>query len=343
MRRLVADLRARAWRWMLPENGVERLHAATPDGWELVVVRSPTVSDGDGGAQPSAEALAAIREAEVYVGFGMSRALFTAAARLRWVHTAAAGVGGLLFPEMLASDVLITNSAGVHAAPMAEQVLGGLLVLLRQLDIAGMRQRERCWDREAFVGAGSAMREVRDCRVLVVGAGGIGSAIASRLRLLGARCTGVRRHPERGVPEGFERVVEPGQWQALLPEHDVLVLSAPATAETAALVGAAELDRLPPRAIVVNVARGSLLDEEALAARVADGRLRGAVLDVFAEEPLPATSPLWGLSSVVLTPHVSAVSPNGFWERELALVADNWSRYARGEALVNVVDKDLGY
>jgi phosphoglycerate dehydrogenase-like enzyme len=109
------------------------------------------------------------------------------------------------------------------------------------------------------------------------------------------------------------------------------------------IVAAPELDMLPPQAIVVNVARGSLIDEDALAARIAGGRLRGAVLDVFAQEPLPAESPLWGLSSVVLTPHVSAVSPRGFWDRELALVAENWARYARGEALRNVVDKTLGY
>lgn len=343
VRRLVVDLRARAAVWSLPADGAERLRRGAPAGWEVCILDAPTVSDGDGGAPPSAEALAAIEDAEAYAGFGISPALFAAARRLRWVHSAAAGVGGLLFPAMLESDVIVTNSAGVHAVPIAETVLGGILVLLRALDIAGERQRARSWDREAFVGPESRMRELRDCRALIVGAGGIGTAIARRLSLLGVRCIGVRRHPERGAAEGLERVVGPGEWEPLLPESDLLILSAPATRETRALVTGAVLDRLPAGAIVVNVARGSLLDEQALADRIARGRLRGAVLDVFEHEPLPATSPLWGLSSVIITPHVSAVSPRGFWDRELALLLDNWHRYVAGKGMRNVVDKEAGY
>jgi phosphoglycerate dehydrogenase-like enzyme len=343
IRRLVVDLRARAPVWRLPDDGVARLRSATPTGWETCIIDAPTISDGDGGTPPSTEVLQAIVDAEVYFGFGISRALFAAARRLRWVHSAAAGVGGLLFPEMLASPVVVTNSAGVHAVPMAEQVLAGLLFLLRSLDVARERQRSHHWDREAFVGAESRMRELRDCRALIVGAGGIGTAIARRLTLLGSRCTGVRRHPERGAPEGFERVVGPDRWEQALPESDILILSAPATPATRALVGASQLDRLPAGAIVVNVARGSLLDEVALAERITAGRLRGAVLDVFSEEPLPATSPLWGLPSVVLTPHVSAVSPHGYWERELSLFIENWHRYVAGKGMRNVVDKEAGY
>jgi phosphoglycerate dehydrogenase-like enzyme len=187
------------------------------------------------------------------------------------------------------------------------------------------------------------VREVRDCRALIIGAGGIGSEIAQRLSFLGARCVGVRRHPERGAPEGFDRVVGPDDWRPLLGESDLLIVSAPATPETRKLVTAADLDRLPWGAVVANVARGSLLDERALAERVASGALRGAVLDVFAEEPLAPDSPLWALPSVILTPHVSAVSPRGYWERELALFLDNWRAYVDGDAMRNVVDKRAGY
>jgi phosphoglycerate dehydrogenase-like enzyme len=127
-----------------------------------------------------------------------------------------------------------------------------------------------------------------------------------------------------------------------LPETDILAICAPATAETKALVGAAELDRLPKNAIVVNVARGVLLDEAALVARVKSGALRGAVLDVFEKEPLPADSPLWDLRSVILTPHVSGVT-NRFWDREAELVVGNWTAYDRGERMRNVVDKKAGY
>ncbi|HEY9480367.1 MAG TPA: D-2-hydroxyacid dehydrogenase, partial [Gemmatimonadaceae bacterium] len=298
---------------------------------------------GDGGAAPSAEARSAVADAEAYFGFGMARALFTGAPHVRWIHSASAGVGGLLFREVRASDVVVTNSAGVHAVPMAEYMVGGILYLLKSFDVASERQRAAVWDKEAFTGPASTIRELRDCHVLVLGAGGIGSALASRLTMLGSRCTGVRRHPERGVPEGFERVVGPDEWHALLPEADVLVVSAPATSETHAIVTGDVLDRLPSGAILVNVARGSLVDERALVERLVSGRLRGALLDVFEEEPLAPSSPLWGLSCVLLTPHVSAVSPRGFWERELSLFVENWHRYVEGREMRNVVDKEAGY
>jgi phosphoglycerate dehydrogenase-like enzyme len=342
-RRLVAHLNADAPAWTLPAAGVERLRGAAPSGWEAVILDAPTRSEGDGGAPATEAAVAAIADADAYAGFGMSRALFSVAHRLRWLHTAAAGVGALLFPEMMASDVTITNSAGVHAIPIAEHVLGGVLLLLRGLDLARDLQRAARWDREPFVGAHSVVRELGECRALILGAGGIGSAIAERFAALGAHCTGVRRHPERGVPNGCDRVVGPNEWDALLGGIDVLIVSAPATTETQALVSAAALDRLPSHAIVVNVARGTLVDEGALAEQVRRGRLRGAVLDVFAHEPLSASSPLWGLSSVVITPHVSGVSPRRYWQRELDLLIDNWHRFARGEPLRNVVDKTLGY
>jgi phosphoglycerate dehydrogenase-like enzyme len=343
LRRLAVDLLATAPQWALTEDGAEELRRAAPSGWDVEIVRAPTVSDGDGGAAPSAEALAAIHDAEVYFGFGISRPLYAAARRLRWVHSAAAGVGGLLFPEMRESDVLVTNSAGVHAVPIAEYVVGGVLYLLRQFDVAVAQQRIRRWDKQPFVGSESRVRELGDARALIVGAGGIGRAVAERLTALGARCTGIRRHPERGTPAGFAAVAGPAELDALLPSHDLLVIAAPATTETRELVTVSRLDRLPSGTIVVNVARGSLVDEVALAERVASGRLRGAVLDVFREEPLPPESPLWTLPSVLMTPHVSAVSPHGFWRRELALFIDNWHRYVAGQPLRNVVDKHAGY
>lgn len=342
-RRLVVDLRATSAAWALRDADAARLRTAAPDGWEVHVVAAPTVSDGDGGAAASPEALAAVAEAEVYAGFGMSRALFDAAPYLRWIHSAAAGVAGLLALDPGARGVLVTNSAGVHAVPIAEWVVGAVLYFLRGFDMADARRHEARWDRDAFVGADTPLREMRDCRALIVGTGGIGTEIARRLSVLGARCAGVRRHPDRGAPAGFDRVVGPGDWWPLLPDSDFLILAAPATGETRRLVDPSVLDALPRQAVVVNVARGALLDEDALVSRLSAGRLRGAALDVFAREPLPAASPLWGLSSVLLTPHVSAVSPRGFWEREMALFLDNWRRYVAGVPLRNVVDARAGY
>ena len=345
MRLLVVDLASSSKTWSLPPAGAERIRREAPRDWQVRIVEAPTISDGDGNQNPSRESIDAIRDAEVYAGFGIARPLFLEARGLRWVHSAAAGVGSALFPEMVASDVRFTNSAGIHAVPIAEWVVGGVLYLLRGFDIATARQREARWDKAPFIGADAPLRELGECRALIVGAGGLGSTIASRLAAFGTRCTGVRRRPDRGVPEGFDRVVgaEAEALDAAIPEADLLILAAPQTSTTRGLIGSARIARLPRGAIVVNVARGALLDEDALADAIETGALRGAALDVFAEEPLPATSRLWRMASVVITPHVSAVSPGGFWQRELDLLIDNWHRYVRGEPLRNLVDKQAGY
>lgn len=342
-RRLVVDLSASAKQWSLPELGADEIRKEAPAGWTVDVVSAPTVADGDGGQPPSEAALSAIRSAEAYFGYGVSRPLFFAARQLKWIHSAAAGVGSLLFEEMLRSDIVITNSAGVHAVPIAEYVVGGILHLLRSFDIAIEQQRKKVWDKDPFVGRESRMREMADCRVVIVGAGGLGRAVAERLAALGARCSGIRRNPGKGTPPGFDRVEGPDSLASLAGGCDVLVITAPATSLTRNLVTGDILDSLSSSAVVVNVSRGSLLDEEALAARIAAGRLRGAVLDVFREEPLPSESPLWTLPGVLITPHVSGVSHVGFWRRELALFFDNWHRYAGGRPLRNVVDKTAGY
>jgi phosphoglycerate dehydrogenase-like enzyme len=279
----------------------------------------------------------------VYFGFGITRPLFLAARRLRWVHSAAAGVRGALFPEMLASPVLLSNSAGIHAVPIAETVVGGLLYLLRGLDMAVEQQREGRWDKSRFVATDSVLRELGDCRVLILGTGGIGSEVARRVAAFGARCVGVRRRPERGTPPGFERVIGPDALDDELAAADVIILAVPVTADTSGVLNAARIGRLRSGAIVVNVARGALVDEDALAAAVMAGRLRGAVLDVFREEPLAGDSPLWQLRPVLITPHISPVSPGRFWPRQLELFLENWRRYLNGAPLRNLVDKRAGY
>jgi phosphoglycerate dehydrogenase-like enzyme len=340
---LVLDLAATSRNWALPADAERAIVDAAPARWRVHPVRAPTSSDGDGAAAPSAEALAAVADAEVYFGFGITRPLFLGARRLRWVHSAAAGVRGSLFPEMLESRVLLTNSAGIHAVPIAETVIGGLLYLLRGLDMAVEQQRESRWDKSRFVADDSPLRELGDCRALILGTGGIGTEIARRLAAFGARCVGVRRQPSRGAPPGFERVVGLASFDDELPDADVVVIAAPLTPETNGALDAARIGRLRRGAIVVNVARGALLDEGALAAAIASGALRGAVLDVFREEPLASSSALWHLRSVLLTPHISPVSPGRFWPRQLELFLDNWRRYVDGAPLRNLVDKQAGY
>lgn len=343
MRLLILDGNAASRTWAVTPDAERRIRDATPEGWEVRVMRSATSSDGDGSQRPSDEVLDAIAHAEIYVGFGIARMAFAAARELRYVHSLAAGVRGTLFPEMVASDVLLTNSAGVHAIPMAETVVGGVLALLRGYHLAFDLQRQARWDKHPFVGDGSPLRELGDCRALIVGAGGIGTEVARRLSAFGTTCVGVRRHPERGTPPGFARVVGPDAIDRELGDADIVVLAAPLTNETDGLLDRARLARVRKGAVVVNVGRGALVDEDALADAVAAGTLRGAVLDVFRQEPLPPDSRLWGLRQVFILPHVSPVSPGKFWERQLELLTDNWQRYLAGAPLRNLVDKHAGY
>ncbi|MEP6494440.1 MAG: D-2-hydroxyacid dehydrogenase [bacterium] len=342
-RLLVVDVAATSKNWAITPEGEQRLLDEAPAGWRVHIVHAPTSSDGDGPPRPSDEVMTAIRDAEVYFGFGIPRLLFLEAKTLRWVHSAAAGVGTALHAEMVASDVLFTNSAGIHSIPIAEYAVAGILHFLRGLDFAIDQQRRTEWNKTPFVRLDSVLREMDTVHALIVGVGGLGGATAERLSALGARCTGVRRRVGLGAPPGFERVVGLDQLDAELPNHDVVVIAAPLTGETAGLLTAERLDLLPSSTIVVNVARGAMLDDVALVERLEAGRLRGAVLDVFREEPLPPDSPLWRLRQVLVSPHVSPVSPGRFWPRQLDLFLGNWSRYLQGMSLKNLVDKHAGY
>ena len=341
--KLVVDLAATSANWALTPSGEERIRKAAPPDWEVVFTRTPAVSDGDGGTAPDPRLLEAIADAEVYFGFGLPRPLFLAAKKLRWVQSASAGVASLLYPEMMASDVVVTNSAIIMGDPLAEQALAGIRYFVRNLDVAVDQQRRSEWNKAPFVEDASMARELSECRALIVGTGGIGAAVARRLSALGCPCVGVRRRSDQPVPEGFERVRSLDEIDAELPETDIVVLATPLTPLTKGVLSGARMDCLRAGAIVVNVARGALLDEQALIQRLAAGRLRGAVLDVFLEEPLPVASPLWGMGNVLITPHVAAVSPRLFWERALELFLDNWERYRAGMPLRNQIDKHAGY
>lgn len=342
-RRFVLDMRDRRPVWAIPERAVEEIRAALPAGWELVVVDAVADGQGDGGG-PSPESLDAVRGAEVYAGFGFPRELFAAAGeggRLRWVHSGAAGVGGSLYPEMRASDLLFTNSAGIHAEPMADTVLGMVLYFARGLDFAVRAQREHRWAKEPFEGADAPVRELCDLTVGLLGLGGIGRAVARRFTALGARVLATRRSSAEG-PEGVEVLRGEDALDRLLERSDVVVVTVPETEETRGLVGRRELGLLGPGGVLVNVARGWVVDEEAITEALREGRIRGAALDVFTREPLPPDSPLWGLPNVLVTPHVSGTS-HRFWQRETALIVENFRRYLAGEPLQNVVDKAAGY
>jgi len=310
-------------------------------GWDVQEIKAPAVSDGDGGSG-SPEAIAAAQGAEIYLGFGVPSGVAAAAKdTLRWAHTATAGVGSSL-AHMSGSRVLLTNSAGVHAEPMADWVVAAIAYFTRGLDRMVSAQRQGRWAKEDFTDGAIPMREFRELRLGVFGLGGIGTAVARRGLALGMKVSGVRRRPERGGPKGVEWVGKLDDLPRLASGSDVLVVAAPHTTETVGAVDRRVLERLPHQALVVNVSRGSLLDETALLELLELRRLRGAALDVFATEPLPPGHPFWTHPRVLVAPHVSAVSGR-FWERETALIVDNIRSYLAGAPLTNLVDREAGY
>ena len=342
-RRLVIDLASPRAVWKIPGERVAQIGAALGTQWDVVEVRTPASSDGDGGSG-SPEAIAAARGAEIYLGYGVPAGVAAAAkGTVRWAHSGTAGVGSSL-AHLAGSGIVLTNSAGVHAEPMADWVIAAIAYFARGLDrmVAAQRDGGGRWAKEEFTDAGAPVRELRDLRLGVVGLGGIGSAVARRGAALGMSLAGVRRRPERGGPDGARWVAGLDDLPRLAAESDVLVIAAPHTSATAGAVNRSVLERLPRDAIVINVSRGSLLDETALLELLDAGRLGGAALDVFAIEPLPAGHAFWRHPRVLVSPHVSAVTSR-FWERETGLIVDNIRRYLAGAPLTNVVDLEAGY
>lgn len=342
MSRLVIDLADARPIFALPDRSVSAIREAVPD-WEVVVVREAADGTGDGAGRAGAAALEAVGGgAEVYMGFGIPAGILRAGPELRWVHSGAAGVGASLSREMMESDVVLTNSAGIHGPPVAETVLGYLLHFARGLDYAVGSQRERRWDKRPFDAADAPVRELSRSTVGVVGLGGIGREVAWRAAALGARVVGTRRRSESVGIDGVEVVTGEEGLRRLLDTSHYVVLSVPETAETTGMIDAAALARMRADAVLVNVARGGLVDPDALVAALREGRLRGAALDAFSREPLPSDDPLWTAPRLLITPHTAAYT-HAFWERETALILDNLRRYRAGQPLRNVVDKGAGY
>lgn len=340
-RKVIINFTDERSRWAITPAALDRIRSWLPKDWQLTNIESPVSSRGDGGTV-STELLAVAPDCEVYLGSGVPRDFFLAALpTLRWVHTGSAGVGAALFPEMVDSDVVLTNSAGIHAPPMAESVLGMMLYFARGLDFAVRDQQQGRWDQTAFGTTASPVFELSGQTLGIVGYGGVGRAIAGKARAFGMRVMATRRNAEPS-DDGTEILTGRAGLEKVLRESDVVVITIPATTETNRLIGPAELAMLKPGAILINVARGTIIDEAALIDVLRERRIRGAGLDVFEKEPLPADSPLWKLENVLILPHVSATTPR-FWDRQADLILENFERYLRGERLLNVVDKRAGY
>jgi phosphoglycerate dehydrogenase-like enzyme len=261
--------------------------------------------------------------------------------RLRWIHSPATGLEQLLIPQLIESDVLVSNGRSVHAIPVAEQALALILALARRLPHCFRFQAQARWGRSEGWQPGQVPSEITGTTLGLVGLGTIGREIAQRAGALGMKIIAVKRDSARGA-ELVSKLYPPRQLKDMLAEADFVVVAAPETPETRHLIGSAELAAMKLAAFLINVARGSLVDTSALTEALVTGRIAGAGLDVTDPEPLPPEHPLWSLSNVLITPHLGGATDR-FWPQQADLLATNLRRYLSGQPLLNLVDKSRGY
>ncbi len=315
--------------WSIPDTHAERLALVEPD---VEFARARTLE----------EAGQLLRDVDIAFTPHLKAEFIGAAPRLAWVHSPAAAVEGLLPLHALdAAAVLVTNSKGIQDVPIAEHVMGGLLTLSRRFNRTLDAQRERTWIQNDLVDDWPWLLSGQ--RMTIVGLGSIGMAIAERASAFGMHVTGVRRQAHATQPSrGVERVFAATQLDHALDGCDVLVVAAPGLASTHGMIGAGQLARLNRGAVLVNVARASLVDDAAMRDALCTGQLRGAVLDVFPQEPLPRDDALWAMPNVVVSPHCAGFRAS-HWDDVIALFRANLARFRRGDPLHNRVDLAAGY
>lgn len=265
------------------------------------------------------------------------RDVFHMCPRVQWVHSRSAGLDGVLFPEIVGRPVPVTNGSGVFSPSLGEFALGAILYFAK--DFRRMTRNQEAGRWEQF-----DITEVSGQTVGIVGYGDIGRAVATRVRALGMRVLGLRRSgaPFYQVDPLVDRIYTPDRLLEMIPLCDYIVAAAPLTPETKSMIGRAAFDCMKPEAVIVNVGRGPVIDEAAMVDALSSGRIKGAALDVFDREPLPAGHPLYSLQNVLLSPHCADHTPD-WLERAMQFFLDQFERFRKGEPLLNVVDKKLGY
>ncbi|MCI0695579.1 D-2-hydroxyacid dehydrogenase [candidate division KSB1 bacterium] len=278
-------------------------------------------------------------EAEVIAAYRFSAEQFSRCRKLRWLHFGAAGIEKSLSPELVQSDVVVTNARGIHGDRMAEYVLGAILFLANRFDLAARGQFEKKWRQKEMVKNRFALAGKT---VGILGMGAIGTEIAKWCAAVGLQVIGLRRQPNLPKPEYVTDIFSPAQIDEFLGRADFVVLVLPLTAETRGLLSAERLCAMKPGAYFINIGRGDLVDEQTLLEMLQERKIAGAVLDVFQTEPLPENHPFWQLENVFVTPHISGNFAE-YVDRVGGQFAENLARYVRGEPLRNVFDKERGY
>ena len=326
--KVLVSIQQHVHNWQIPAEGVATLRARFPH-IEFVYATSD-------------EARArGLEDCDVAYTWILKAPEFERAARLRWLHTSAVAVETLCLPELFAKGVVVSNTRGVQAVPIAEHVMAVVLALAKQLPYVLANQQLGRWAQNEFTGQRLPWL-LRGRTLGLIGVGTIGAEIAARARAFGMRVIAMRRRPDAGQVNGIEEIVGPDRLPDLLARTHVLVIAAPLTPETHAMIGAPQIAAMPRGAVLVNVGRARILDTDALVAALHSGHLGGASLDVFPQEPLPPEHPLWKCPNAILTPHTSGFR-QGHWDEVIDLFSENLARWERGEELKFRVRPDLGY
>jgi len=283
-----------------------------------------------------------LQDAEVMFTLSLRPQQFKAAKQLRWIHAPTAAVHQFMFPELIDSDVLLTNSTEVHGPVVAEHVIALIFALAKKIPQAALLQRKRVWGQEGMWNEGQHLKEIGGATLGLIGVGSIGRRVAQMASALGMRVIAVREHVEKGRTDGVEAMFSPAQLGELLGQSDYVVVAAPLLPATTRMMDAPRLAMMKPSAFLINVGRGPQVDEAALADALRSHGIGGAALDVFEHEPLPPDSPLWDLENLLITPHTAGLTEK-LWDRHYALFSDNLRRCLAGQPLRYVVDKHKGY
>ncbi len=265
------------------------------------------------------------------------RDVFAMCHHVRWVHSRSAGLDGVLCPELIESPVPLTNGSGVFSPSLGEFALAAILHFAKDLRRMVRNQEKGVWEQFDIT-------EIIGQTVGIVGYGDIGRAVATRCRAMGMRVLGLRRSgaPVYNVDPLVDRVYTPSGLIEMLQQCDYVVVAAPLTPDTKGMIGRAAFNAMKPEAVVINVGRGPVIDEAAMVDALSTNRIKGAALDVFDREPLPAGHPLYSLQHVLLSPHSADHTPD-WLDRAMQFFLDQFDRYRAGVPLLNVVDKKLGY
>jgi len=291
---------------------------------------------------PDYDALPAeLPDTDIFVGYSLREKQLKQGKKLKWIHSTAAGVAQLMYPELRDSGILVTNPSGIFSVPMAEHTMGLLVALARNFPDSVRQQDRSAWSQQELWDKPQHLTELNGQVLLIVGYGSIGREAAKRAKAFDMRVWGVTRSGEADR-ENLERIFAADRLEEALPEADFVLIAAPETAETKHLIGTEEIAQMKRGARLINVARGSLLNEAALIHALESGALGGAALDVAETEPLPAESALWKAPNLLITPHTSAVSDR-LWKRQTTLLLDLLERWFDGREMFNQVDFARGY